>query len=144
MDCWSLLYCNDLFITISVHVTSTFYFIAYSCSQHSPNPWLLLAERLFYVTCSKALYNDQLTPSGPEAYIWVQVTAASNQSMYAGTHFTDSGRMESRVNFSGKEGHLNIQPSTRPGRIEPGTSELGGRYPNHCVNPSATSTVYQY
>ena len=34
--------------------------------------------------------------------------------------------MESWVNFSGKEGHPNIQPSTRPG-IKPGTSGLGGR-----------------
>ena len=31
-----------LLITISVHVTSIIYFIAYSCSQHSSNPWLLL------------------------------------------------------------------------------------------------------
>ena len=30
------------------------------------------------------------------------------------------------MNFCGKEGHPNIQPSTRPG-IEPGTSGLGGR-----------------
>ena len=36
------------------------------------------------------------------------------------------------MNFSGKEGHPNIQPSTRPG-IEPGTSGLGGRD----LNPSA-------
>ena len=56
--------------------------------------------------------------------------------MYAGTHFTDPGRMESWVNFSGKEGHPNIQPSTRP-EIEPGTSGLGGRDLNHCANPSA-------
>ena len=40
------------------------------------------------------------------------------------------------MNFSGKEGHPNIQPSTRPG-IEPGTSGLGGRDLNHCANPSA-------
>ena len=33
--------------------------------------------------------------------------------------------MESRVNFSGKGGHPNIQTSTEPG-IEPGTSGLGG------------------
>ena len=39
------------------------------------------------------------------------------------------------MNFSGKEGHPNIQPSTRPG-IEPGTSGLGGRDLNHCANPS--------
>ena len=25
-----------------MYVTSIFYFIAYSCSQHSANPWLLL------------------------------------------------------------------------------------------------------
>ena len=30
------------------------------------------------------------------------------------------------MNFSGKEGHPNIQPSTRTG-IQPGTSALGGR-----------------
>ena len=36
------------------------------------------------------------------------------------------------MNFSGKEGHPNIQPSTRPG-IEPGTSGLGGRDLNHCA-----------
>ena len=46
--------------------------------------------------------------------------------MHAGTHFTDPGRMESWVNFSGKEGHPNIQTSTRPG-IKPGTSGLGGK-----------------
>ena len=39
------------------------------------------------------------------------------------------------MNFSGKEGHPNIQPSTRPG-IEPGTSGLGGRDLNHCANPN--------
>ena len=38
------------------------------------------------------------------------------------------------MNFSGKEGHPNIQPSTRP-RIEPGTSGLGGRDLNHCAKP---------
>ena len=61
------------------------------------------------------------------------MAAASNQSTYAGTHFTHPypGRME-----SGKEGHPNIQPSNRPG-IEPGTSGLGGRDLNHCANPSA-------
>ena len=47
------------------------------------------------------------------------------------------------MNFSGKEGHPNIQPSTRPG-IEPGTSGLGGRDLNHCANPSAKfSELYQ-
>ena len=36
------------------------------------------------------------TPSGPETYIGAaQLVAASKQSMYAGTHFTDPGRMES-------------------------------------------------
>ena len=29
-------------------------------------------QRLFHTTCSKALYNDQFTPSGPEAYIGVR------------------------------------------------------------------------
>ena len=57
--------------------------------------------------------------------------------MYAGTHFTDPERMESLSElYGGKEGHTNIQPSTRPG-IEPGTSGLGGRDLNHCANPSA-------
>ena len=36
------------------------------------------------------------------------------------------------MNFSGKQGHPNIQPSTRPG-IELGTLGLGDRDPN---NPS--------
>ena len=36
------------------------------------------------------------------------------------------GRTESLVNFSGKEGHTDIQPLTMPG-IEPGTIGLGGR-----------------
>ena len=56
-------------------------------------------------------------------------------SMYAGTHFTDSGRMESWVNFNGKEGRANIQPLTMPG-IELGFSGLGGRDLYHCANPS--------
>ena len=44
------------------------------------------------------------------------------------------------MNFSGKEGHPNIQPSTRPG-IEPGTTGLGGRDLNHCANPSAMNVI---
>ena len=56
--------------------------------------------------------------------------------IYAGTHFTDPGRMESWVNFSRKEGHPNNLPLTRPG-IELETSGLGGRDLNHCPNPSA-------
>ena len=55
-------------------------------------------------------------------------------------HFTDPGRMESWVNFSGKEGDPNIQPSNRPG-FELGTSELGGRDLNHCANPIYTSHI---
>ena len=55
--------------------------------------------------------------------------------LYAGTHFTDPGRMDSWVNFSGKEGHPIIQPSTRPG-IELGTSGLGDRNLKHCANSS--------
>ena len=39
------------------------------------------------------------------------------------------------MNFSGKEGHPNIQPSTRPG-IEPGTLGLGDRDFNHCAKSS--------
>ena len=48
--------------------------------------------------------------------------------------------MESCVNFIGKEGHPNIQPSTRPG-IEPGTSGLGGRNLNHCTNSSGVAVA---
>ena len=44
------------------------------------------------------------------------------------------------MNFSGKEGHPNIQPSTRPG-IEPGTSGLGGRDLNYCANSSAELVI---
>ena len=44
----------------------------------------------------------------------------TKRSMYASTLFTDPGRMESWVSFSGKEGRSNIQPSIRPG-IEPGS-----------------------
>ena len=40
------------------------------------------------------------------------------------------------MKFSEKEGHPNIQPSTRPG-MELGTSGLGGRDLNHCANSSA-------
>ena len=40
------------------------------------------------------------------------------------------------MDFSGKEGHPNIQPSTTPG-IEPGTSRLEGRDLYHCANTSA-------
>ena len=45
------------------------------------------------------------------------------------------------MNFSGKEGHPNIQPSTRP-EIELGTSGLGGRDLNHCANPSEISQPF--
>ena len=47
------------------------------------------------------------------------------------------GGWRSWVNFSGKEGHPNVKPSTRPG-IELGTSGLGGRNLNHCANPSGS------
>ena len=66
----------------------------------------------------------------------------TKRSMYAGTHFTDPGRMENWVNFSGKEGRPNIQPLTRTG-IEPGTSGLGGRDLYHCANPSATKCIHK-
>ena len=81
------------------------------------------------------LYNDKFTLRGSEAYI-TQVRAASNQSIYAGTHFTDFGRIESSVKFSVKKVHPNIQPLTKPG-IERGTLGMGGRDLNHCANPSA-------
>ena len=55
-----------------------------------------------------------------------EIAVYTKRSMYAGTHFTDPRRMESCVNFSGKEGHPNIQPSTRL-VIEPGISGQGGR-----------------
>ena len=80
-------------------------------------------------------------PPADRKHLWAQVAAASKWSMYAGTHFTDPGRMESWVNFSGKEGHPNIQPLTRPG-IEPGTSGLGDRDLNHCANPSANYQLF--
>ena len=77
------------------------------------------------------LYNDQFTPSVTEASSHFKAVHV----MYAGTHFTDPvRRMESRVNFSAKEGHPNIQPSTRPG-IELGTSGLGGRDLNTVPTP---------
>ena len=68
-------------------------------------------------------------PPADRKYIYTK------RSMYAGTHFTDPGRMESWVNYNGEEGHPNIWPSTRPG-IEPGTSRLGGRDLSHCASPS--------
>ena len=77
-------------------------------------------------------------PPANRKHIQASLAAASKWSMYAGAHFTDSKRMESRVNVSRKEGHPNtcIQPSTRLG-IELGTSGLGDRDLNHCANPSA-------
>ena len=47
-------------------------------------------------------------PPADREHIKVPLAAASKQSMYAGTHFINPGRMESQVNFSRKEGHLNI------------------------------------
>ena len=43
-------------------------------------------------------------PPADWKHIQAQIAAASKQSMHAGTHFTDLERMESWVNFSGKEG----------------------------------------
>ena len=71
-----------------------------------------------------------------------RLAAALMRSMYAGTHFTDLGRMESWVNLSGKEGHTDIQPSTRSG-TEPGTFGLGGRDLNPAPTPPL-STVSSY
>ena len=60
---------------------------------------------------------------------------ASKWSMYAGTHFTDPGRMESLLEVNcGKEGHLNIQTSTRLG-VETGTLGLVGRDPTTVPTP---------
>ena len=59
-------------------------------------------------------------------HIPARLAAASKRFLNAGTHFTNPGRMQNGVNFSGKERHPNIQPSTRPG-IEQETSGLGGR-----------------
>ena len=49
------------------------------------------------------------------------------------------------MNFSGKAGHPNIQPSTRL-RIKLGTSGLAGKDLNHCANPSTVvvATVQDY
>ena len=46
--------------------------------------------------------------------IQAQIAAASKQSMHAGTHFTDLGRMESWVNFSEKEGRQIFQSRQNP------------------------------
>ena len=43
-------------------------------------------------------------PPADWKHIQAQMVATSKQSMHAGAHFTDLGRMESWVNFSGKEG----------------------------------------
>ena len=56
-----------------------------------------------------------ISPPADQKHIQAPLTAASKQSIYAGTHFADPERMESGVNFSRKEGHPNIQPLTRPG-----------------------------
>ena len=68
---------------------------------------------LFPYECSKALYNDQFTPSGSEAYIG----ASGNRSKAVHVCW---------YSFFRPREDLNIQPSTRPG-IEPGTSGLEGR-----------------
>ena len=44
------------------------------------------------------------------------------------------------MNYSGKEGHRNIQCSIRPG-IEPEILGLGGRDLHHCANPSAVRVM---
>ena len=49
-------------------------------------------------------------PPANRKHIKASLAAASKRSMYVGPHFTDPGRMEGWVNFSGKEGHPNIQP----------------------------------
>ena len=53
--------------------------------------------------------------------------------------FTDLGRIESRQNFrrKGKEGHTDIQPSTR---VEPG---LGRQRSYHCANLSLRQRTLQ-
>ena len=48
-------------------------------------------------------------PPADWKHIQAQIAAASKQSMHAGTHFTDLRRMESWVNFSGKEGRQIFQ-----------------------------------
>ena len=48
-------------------------------------------------------------PPADWKHIQAQIAAASKQSMHAGTQFTDLGRMESWVNFSGKEGRQIFQ-----------------------------------
>ena len=44
-------------------------------------------------------------PPADRKHIKAHLAATLMWSMHAGTHFTDLGRMESWVNFSGKEGH---------------------------------------
>ena len=44
------------------------------------------------------VYNDKFTPV--DQHIQAPLAAVSKRPMYAGTHFTDPGRMESRMNFT--------------------------------------------
>ena len=82
---------------------------------------------------------SQRTGSRISRRIWH--AAALMRTINAGTHFTNLERMESCANFSGKEGHTDIQPSTRAGdwtwdlRVHFG---VGGR--DLSANPSAIWT----
>ena len=67
----------------------------------------------------------QFTPSGPEAYIGA--SGSRFKAVHACWYSFYRPRKDGKLSeLSGKEGHPNIQPSTRPG-IELGTSGLGGR-----------------
>ena len=64
VNCRNLLHhCNDLFITICVQATSIFYFIAYSCSQHSHNPWLLLSLSFYLLSPNLINYSELIVKS---------------------------------------------------------------------------------
>ena len=56
-----------------------------------------------FITKSQRRFTMINLPPADWKHIQAQIAAASKQSMHAGTHFTDLGRMESWVNFSGKE-----------------------------------------
>ena len=59
----------------------------------------------------------------PPAHLQAPLAAASKRSMYAGTPFAKPGGIENWVNFSGKEGHPNIQPSTWAGDLKIGRQD---------------------
>ena len=76
-------------------------------------------------------------PPADWKHIQAQIAAASKQSMHAGTHFTDLGRMESWVNFSGKEGRQIFH--SRQNRNGTRDLRVGRQRSYHCANPSAVA-----